>query len=96
MLRVRNCYRGLLPKHPERLPEGQSFLVRAPHPYPRGKGRIVVTRGGSPIKHPRDLADGKVLHSLPSSNPSRKEPDRLIVRLFSSRDMELFRKRLSV
>lgn len=31
-----------------------------------------------------------------SSNPSRNEPERLMVLLFSSRDMELFRKRLSV
>lgn len=47
MLRVRNSCRGLLPKQPKRLPESQIFLVRAPHPYRRGKGRVVVTRGST-------------------------------------------------
>lgn len=50
MLRAGNICRGLLPQLPERLPEGQIFLVRAPHPHPRGEGRVVVTRG-STVKH---------------------------------------------
>lgn len=37
-----------------------------------------------------------LLAHLPSSNPSRNEPERLMVLLFSSRDMELLRKRVSV
>lgn len=39
MLRV-GSIRGLHPQPPERLPKGQIFLVRVPHPHPRGSSDL--------------------------------------------------------
>lgn len=88
--------------------KSQTLLFRAPQPDPRVSGRVGSTyrwTGGSQvnevnsaqrnINHTAKPGDG-VSPCLPSSNPSRNEPERLMVLLFSSRDMELLRKRLSV
>jgi hypothetical protein len=80
MLRVRNCCRGLLPKYPERLPEGQSFLVESPSSLPRRQGKSCSDQRREPHRvccAKRPSMANSFNSYLPQTHPGRSLTDSL-------------------
>lgn len=75
MLRV-GSIRGLHSQPPERLPKGQIFLVRVPHPHPRGSSdQRTEHRQACQAKRPNWW--GSFIPYLPQTHPGRSPIDSL-------------------